>query len=229
MSGCARTQPVDEQRNHAPSMFGPPRVSMHAQARDRAQQLLGGDIRANLAGRCRGNGTARARTLPHGAAAVLHTGSRHRARSAPCLRTLWNGSDGLEPAFKGHAHRPLPQGTAAARRKPAADFPMSARIERCRSPGVHWSAFPVPIRIRGTGFKRRRSVAALAARKIVRTPFRPQFGAMLGNQAQAPLFCQRLWSSVSTMRPKTSAHGCTSATFAHQHALTFEARWRNPG
>ena len=47
----ARTvaQSVDQQRNHAPSVFGSLRVSVHTQARDRAQKLLGGNIGANVA------------------------------------------------------------------------------------------------------------------------------------------------------------------------------------
>lgn len=44
------------------------------------------------------------------------------------------------------------------------------------------------------------------------TPFRAQFRARRGNQAQAPFFRQRLWCAVSTTRPTTSAHGCTSAS-----------------
>ena len=40
---------------------------------------------------------------------------RHRARGAADLRALRHGRAGLEPAGDGPAHRPLPQGPAAAR------------------------------------------------------------------------------------------------------------------
>ena len=54
-------------------------------------------------------------TVPRRATALLDPEPRHRTRGAAGLPALRDGRDGMEPPGQGHAHRPLPQGPAAAR------------------------------------------------------------------------------------------------------------------
>lgn len=53
--------------------------------------------------------------LPRRTAALFDPGSRHRTRHAAHLPAQRHGGVGLEPLVQGHAHRPIRQGTAAAR------------------------------------------------------------------------------------------------------------------
>ena len=53
--------------------------------------------------------------LSHRTAALFDPQPQRRTRGVADLRDLRDGRVGLEPAGQGHAHRPLPQGPAAAR------------------------------------------------------------------------------------------------------------------
>ncbi|CAA9522124.1 MAG: Oxidoreductase, partial [uncultured Sphingomonas sp.] len=88
-----------------------------------------------------GRRAARARALPHRAAALLDPEPGRRARGAARLPALRDGRDGVEPAGDGYAHRQVPPRPATARQHACEAVPQAdvRRAQAGRGRAAHWA------------------------------------------------------------------------------------------